>query len=76
MSDDEWNAAYWELVALTRPRAWWWSGWPHWTKPVGIGTDEYWRWTVWVGPLVVAFWTTSEGRERIAELVQQLAEDD
>lgn len=50
---------YWKMAALSKRRVWYteWS----W-KPIRIGSDEYWRVTLSIGPLCIALWTTKEGR--------------
>ena len=43
---------YWTELALTKRRIWL----SKFDRPFGRGSDEYWRHTVWVGPVVVALW--------------------
>ena len=68
--DEVRNSAGWQLLAIEKQRVWLSPEWPHWTRLVGIGTDEYWRYTVWLGPLVIALrrCRDSVAREYIARL--------
>lgn len=81
MTDEGFDAAYWEYTALTRKRFWiakrekyddikWWE------NLIYIGGDEYWRWTIVIGPLVVALWRMPEWQGRVASLQKTLEEDD
>lgn len=62
-SDAEWDAAYWQWLALNKSRAWW-NGWD-WR--IYLGGDEYWRRTVVIGPVCIALWRSPEWREVVAD---------
>ena len=67
---EDWDEGlYWEHAALTKRRVWRARGY----EPlVMIGSDEYWRYTLVLGPVVVALWRMPEGRERIRSLQASL----
>lgn len=50
------DAASWQLLAIEKRRVWRYPSWPDVRRVVGLGSDEYQRRTVWVGPLVLALW--------------------
>ena len=57
--DYEWDAYYWHWMALTSKRLWL-TGW-NWR--VYLSSDELFRRTLVLGPLVIALWRTKETRE-------------
>lgn len=73
----EWDANYWHHAALTKKRIWWYG--THAMKPYPwIGSDEYWRYTLVLGPLVIALWRMpnwhieeADARQRMEELDEQ-----
>lgn len=68
IEDLEWDAAYWEYMALTA-RRFWFSGWDY---RVYLGGDEFWRRTIVIGPLCIALWRTSDNKNRVKELERRL----
>lgn len=76
----EWQACMWQHYALTKRRAWWcgWRGMKPWPW---IGSDEYWRYTLVLGPVVVALWRMPnwyvdevDSRCRMEEITEALEE--
>jgi hypothetical protein len=50
---------FWKMSALRKKRVWFCQ--TRWSIP-RTGTDEYWRRTIVIGPLVIALWTTKQGK--------------
>lgn len=49
---------YWKMLALKKRKAWLLGAW----RFPFLGSDEYWRRTLVIGPFVFALWVTSEGK--------------
>lgn len=45
-----------QLAAIQKTPWPWFGGWPTLRRFVGLGSDEFQRRTVWVGPLVIPLW--------------------
>ena len=67
--DERRERATWELAAIERKRVWL-SSWPRWTRIVFLGSDEFFRRTLCIGPVVIALWRFRD--EDTREYVDQL----
>jgi hypothetical protein len=71
------DAATWEYLALTKRRVWL-TPERRWWPLLSIGSDEFWRYTLCVGPVVIALWSmwlNKDRREWVARLKATMGDD-